>query len=326
MRRREFMILGGAAAAASGLPLAARGQQAAKPVIGFLHSGAAEENAERLASFRKSLRGAGFVEGRNVTIEFRWAAGQTAQLPDMAADLVRRRVDVIVTPASVPAAIAAKAATKDIPIVFAVASDPVALGLVPALNHPGGNLTGIATLNAELTAKRLGFLRDIVPKATRFVALVNSNNPLAEAVVREMRSSATTFGIDVEIVRTEGEAGLEEAFAKIAQTPGTAMVLGTDSLFYIRRSQVTALAARHSLPAVYDNRDYVLAGGLMSYGPDVARSFEQVAVYVARVLKGEKPGELPIEQSAKFETVINMKTARALGLDIPSKLLFTADA
>jgi putative ABC transport system substrate-binding protein len=326
MRRREFITrLGGAAVAAPVLwPFSTRAQQA-MPVIGFLHSGSPEPNAVRIAGFRKGLGAAGVVEGENVRIEFRWALGRNDRLPDMAADLIRRRVAVITTPASVPAALAAKAATTDIPIVFAVASDPVALGLVASLNRPGGNITGIATLNAELAAKRLGLLRDLLPQAARFTVLVNSNNALADAFVKDLQVGASPLGINPEIVNASTEPELDAAFANVAKKPGGVLIVGTDSYFYIRRGQIAALAARYALPTIYDNRDYAEAGGLVSYGPDVVSAFEQAGGYTGRILKGEKPANLPVAQSTKFETVINLKAAKALGLEIPAKLLFTAD-
>ena len=326
MKRREFIAgLGGAMAVQSGWPFAARGQQAAMPVIGFLHSGTPEPNAERVAGFRKGLREAGFIEGQNVAIEFRWASGQFAQLPELAADLVQRQVAVIATLADTSAALAAKAATSTIPIVFATGGDPVAMGLVASLNRPGGNITGVSILQVELTPKRLGLLRELVPAASHFTAVVNPNNVLGASVPKQVEAGATALGIEVEIVQASTDAELEAAFAGIAQKLGSAVLMGTDAFFFIRRAKITALAAQYKLPACYDNRPYAAAGGLISYGPDVVHAFELAGVYIGRILKGEKPGDLPIEQAAKFETVVNMKTAKALRLDIPSKLLFTAD-
>jgi ABC-type uncharacterized transport system substrate-binding protein len=322
-RRRFISALGGAAVV---WPLGARAQQPAMPVIGFLNSGSAEENTKRVEGFRKGLGEAGFVEGRNVAIEFRWAGGQNDRLPDMIADLIRRRVAVIATVASTQAALVAKAATPDIPIVFAVASDPVALGLVPSLNRPGGNVTGIATLNADLAAKRLGLLRELVPKAARVVVLVNPSNIAVNApIVKDATAAAATQGLQVEIRNAGTDGEIEAAFAAIAHVPGSVVLLGTDPLFYIRRAQIAALAARHAVPAIYDNRDYAAAGGLMSYGPDAVNFFEQAGVYVGRVLKGEKPADLPVVQSAKFELVINLHTARELGINVPPGVLSIAD-
>lgn len=295
------------------------------PVIGFLHSGSPEPNAERVAAFLKGLRAAGFVEGENFRIEYRWASGQFSRIPELAADLVRLGVTAIVTLADTSAALAAKAATKTIPIVFAVGGDPVTMGLVSSLSRPGGNATGISILQVELTRKRLGLLRDLVPGATRFCALVNPNNTLGKAVLRELDVGAAALGMQVEIFRASTEAEIDAGLAGIAQKPGSAFLSGTDAFFYSQRAKLASTAARDGLPAVYDNRDYVQSGGLISYGTDVIYIFEQAGGYVARVLKGEKPADLPIQQSAKFETAINLKTAKALGLEIPPKLLFTAD-
>lgn len=326
MRRREFITrLGGLTAASMFPPLAARAQQGAVPVIGFLHSGSPEQNAERLASFRKGLSERGYVEGQNLAIEYRWAAGNFARLPELAADLVRRGVTIIVTLADTSGALAAKAATQTIPIVFAVGGDPVAMGLVASLNRPGGNVTGIGILQVELTPKRLGLLRDLVPGASRFCALINPNNSIGQSVLKELESASAALGMHAEIFRASSDAELDTAIAAIAQKPGSAFVAGTDAFFYTRRAQIVTLAARNRLPGVYDNRDYVRAGGLISYGTNVILAFDQAAGYVARVLKGERPAEMPIEQAAKFETFINLKTAKALGIEIPSKLLFTAD-
>lgn len=306
-------------------PLAARAQQAAVPVIGFLHSGAPGPNAQRLAGFRKGLRAAGFVEGENIRIEYRWASGQFSRVPELAADLVRQGVTVIATLADTSAALAAKAATQTIPIVFAASGDPVAMGLVASLNRPGGNVTGIAIMQVELTPKRLGLLRELVPGAAHFSAVVNSNNALGASVPKQVQAGAKALGIQVDIVEASTDAELEAAFAAISQKPGSAVLMGTDAFFFIRREKIAGLAARYRLPACYDNRPYAEAGGLISYGPDVVHAFEQAGMYIGRILKDEKPGDLPIEQSAQFETVINLKAARALGLEIPPKLLFTAD-
>jgi putative ABC transport system substrate-binding protein len=322
MKRREFITLVGGMAVT---PLAARAESLATPVIGFLHSGAPEPNAERVAGFLKGLREAGFIDGQNVRIEYRWASGQFCQLPEMAADLVSRKVNVITALADTSGALAAKAATKTIPIVFAVGGDPVGMGHVAGLNRPGGNVTGVSILRVELTRKRLGLLRDVVPNASRFCALVNPNNALGKSVLREVETGAAALGMQVEIFKATTEAELEAAMTGIAQKPGTAFLCGTDAFFYSRRAKVAALATSHRLPAIYDNRDYARAGGLFSYGTDVIRVFEQAGGYVARVLKGERLADMPIEQSAKFETVINRQTAKALGVEVCSKLLFTAD-
>jgi putative tryptophan/tyrosine transport system substrate-binding protein len=322
MRRREFIaLLGGAAA----WPLAARAQQPAMPVIGFLHSGSPEPNVNRVAAFRKGLAEAGYVEGQNVAIEFRWAAGQDDRLPDLAADLIRRRVAVIATPASTPASLAAKAATTSIPIVFAVAADPVALGLVASLNRPGGNATGVSFLFVELLSKQLGMLRELVPSANRFVALVGPNSALSDAVVKDLQASASALGLPIEILRAGTGREIDAAFANLVQKPGAPLLVGPDPFFTSRRAQIVTLAARHALPAIYDVREFAEIGGLMSYGANVVSGYQLTGIYVARVLKGEKPADLPVVQPTKFELVVNLNTARALGIAIPNTLLALAD-
>jgi putative tryptophan/tyrosine transport system substrate-binding protein len=320
MRRREF-ILG---SMATMWPVVVRAKQA-MPVIGFLHSASPEPNAERVAGFRKGLREAGFVEGQNVKIEYRWAAGQFARLPELASDLVHRQVAVITTLADTTAAFAAKAATQTIPIVFAVGGDPVTMGLVPSLSRPAGNITGVSILQVELTRKRLGLLRDAVPHANRFCALVNPKNAVGNSVRKEVETGAAALGLNIELFEVSTEADMESALAAIAGKPNSAFVSGTDAFLFSRRARLAELALQHKVPAVYDSRDYVRSGGLMSYGADIVRIFSSAGSYVARILKGEKPADLPIQQLDKFETAFNMKTANALGLEIPPKLLFTAD-
>jgi putative tryptophan/tyrosine transport system substrate-binding protein len=323
MRRREFIsLLTGTAAA---WPLAARAQQPAMPVIGFLHTGSPSENAKRLAAFLKGLGDGGFVDGRNVVIEYHWAAGNNEALPAMAAELVRRKVTMIVTPASTAAAVVARAATSTIPIVFAIGADPVALGLVTSLSRPGGNATGTASLNAEVGAKRLGLLRELVPQAARYHVLVNPTSPLAAPFIKELESGAASLGIHLEILRASNDAEIEARFAALPEGPGNVMVFGPDALFYTRRAQIAALAVRHAVPAIFDDRAYVEAGGLLNYGADWANLMELTGGYAARVLKGEKPADLPVQQATKFELVINLKTAKALGLAVPQKLLLLAD-
>jgi putative ABC transport system substrate-binding protein len=326
MKRRDFIAtLGGAVAAPVLTSVRARAQQPTVPVIGFLHSGSPGPNADRIAGFLEGLRDAGFTEGNNVRIEYRWADGQFSRLPELAADLVQRKVNVITTLADTSAAIAAKAATGEIPIVFATGGDPVKMGIVPSLSRPGGNVTGVSILQVELTLKRLGLLREVVPNASRLCALVNPKNALGNSVQKEMENGAAALGLKIEVFPVSTEAEMEAALAEIAKTPGSAFVSGTDAFLFTRRSKLAALALQHRLPAVYDARDYVRVGGLMSYGADIVHIFELAATYVARILKGEKPADLPIQQSDKFETAINMRTAKALGLEIPSEILFTAD-
>jgi len=322
MQRREFIAALGSAAA---WPLAAHAQQQAMPVIGFLHSGSPEPIASRVAAFRKGFGEAGYVEDQNVAIQFRWAAGQDDRLPDLAADLIRQRVAVITTPGSTAASLVAKAATTTIPIVFLVGSDPVALGLVASLNRPGGNATGVHFPLEELVAKRLGMLREVAPSANRFVALVNPDTAFTDAVVKELQTSASEFGLPIEIFRASTGREINAAFANLAEKPGGALLVGPDAVFVSRRAQIVTLAARHALLTIYPTRDYAEIGGLMSYGPDLADAYHQTGVYVGRILKGEKPADLPVVQSTKFELVINLNTARALGLTVPPSLLAVAD-
>jgi putative ABC transport system substrate-binding protein len=323
LRRRDFIKALGSMAAA--WPLAAHAQQPAMPVIGFLHSGSPEPNVKRLAAFRKGLSEAGLVEGQTVAIEFRWAAGQNDRLPALAADLVRRQVALIATPGSTPAAFAAKAATATIPIVFAAGADPVALGLVASLSRPGSNVTGITSLNAELEAKRLGLFRELVPQAAHYFALVNPTSPLAEPSTKALQAGAATVGIHVDILHASTDREIEAAFASLPQQGGNVLVFGPDAFFYIRRAQIAALAARHALPAIFDGRDYVEAGGLVSYGADFLNLMQLAGSYTGRILKGAKPADLPVVQSTKFEFVINVKTAKALGVKISDNLLSLAD-
>jgi ABC-type uncharacterized transport system substrate-binding protein len=323
VRRREFILLLGSAAVS--WPLATNAQQPAMPVIGFLHSGSPEPNFNRVAAFRKGLSEAGYVEGQNVAIEFRWAAEHNDRLPDLAADLIRRRVAVIATPGSTPAALAAKAATETIPIVFLIGGDPIALGLVASLNRPGGNATGVHLQLVELVAKQLGMLRELAPGANRFVALVNPHTPYTDAVVKDLQASALALGLAIEIFRAGNDREIDAAFAHFVQKPGGALLVGPDALFVSRRTQIVTLAARHTLPAIYYVRDFAGIGGLMSYGPNLAHTYQQTGIYVGRILKGEKPADLPIVQPTKFELVVNLNTARALGLTVPDRLLALAD-
>jgi putative tryptophan/tyrosine transport system substrate-binding protein len=320
-RRHFAAVLGGAAA----WPLATRAQQPAMQVVGFLHSGSPEPMANRLSAFRKGLAEVGYVEGQNVAIEFRWAAGQDDRLPDLAADLIRRGVAVIATPGSTPAALAAKAATTTIPIVFGVGQDPVALGLVDSLNRPGSNATGVNFQLVELVTKGLGMLREIAPGSNRLVALVNPNTAYTEAEVKELQASASALGLPIEILCASNGREIDEAFANLVQKPGGALLVASDVVFISRRVQIVTLAARHAIPAIYFTRDFAEAGGLMSYGPNLADAYQQIGTYVGRVLKGEKPAVLPVVQPTKFELVVNLNTARAIGIAIPNTLLALAD-
>jgi putative ABC transport system substrate-binding protein len=295
------------------------------PVVGFLHSGSPEPNVNRVAAFRKGLSEAGYVEGQNVTIEYRWAAGQDDRLADLATDLIRRRVAVIATPGSPSALLAAKAATTTIPIVFLIGRDPVALGLVASLNRPGGNATGVYLQLMELVAKGLGLLRELARGANRFVVLVNPNTAYTDVVVKDLEASALALGLPIEILRGSTGREIDAAFAKLVQKPGCALFVVTDAVFVSRRAQIVTLAARHALLAIYPTRDFAEIGGLMSYGPNLADAYHQTGVYVGRVLKGEKPADLPVVQPTKFELVVNLNTAKALGLDVPPTLLARAD-
>jgi putative ABC transport system substrate-binding protein len=321
MRRRDFVtLLGGAAA----WPLAARGQQAAKPVIGFLHQAAPENYASFIAAFAKGLAETGYVEGRNVAIEHRWAEGHYDRLPRLAADLIQRPVAAICA-AYLPAALAAKAATATIPIVFIVGSDPIDAGLVPALNRPGGNVTGVTQFTHELIAKRLELLRELVPGAALIGVLINTDNPNAEINTRELQAAARAVGQPIQIVGISGKGGVDAAFATLAQHRAAALFLSPDAFFQSRRVEIAILAARHGLPAIYSSREFAEAGGLIGYGANQAEVARQAGRYMGRILHGEKPGDLPVLQPTKFELVINLRTAKALGLTVPDSLLARAD-
>jgi ABC-type uncharacterized transport system substrate-binding protein len=324
MKRREFIaLLGGAAAA---WPLAARAQQPPMPVIGFLHSASAAAYAHLVAAFHKGLSEAGYSEGQNVAIEYRWSEGHNERLPALAAELVRRQVAVIVTPGSTAATLAAKAATPTIPIVFLSAVDPVKTGLVASLNRPGGNVTGVSDIGVELAAKRLGLLHELLPGAARFALLVNPDNPgITEAFVTEAQTAASAIGRQIEVVTASTNGDIDRAFATLVNKRADAFLVSTDALFVTRRVQLVTLAARHAVPAMYFRREFAEAGGLMSYGSNLADQFRQNGIYAGRILKGEKPAEMPVQLPTKFEFVVNLQTAKALGIDVPTTLLARAD-
>jgi putative ABC transport system substrate-binding protein len=320
MRRRDFIFALGSAAT---LPLAARAQQSAMPVIGFLRSASLADSAHIVSAFRQGLRDAGFVEGRNVAVEFRWADNRLDRLPALVAELIERRVAVIV--ANTPSALAAKAANTKIPIVFASGGDPVREGLVASLNRPGGNITGVSYLFSAIAAKRLTLLRQLVPKAATIGVLANPNIPNTAAERRDVLAAADAIGQQLYVIDVGSEREFEPAFAAFVQRGANALFVGTGGFLNAHRNRVVALAARHALPACYLWREAALAGGLMSYGPSITDGHRHVGLYAGRILKGEKPGDLPVLQSTKFEFVLNLRTARALGLDIPPTLLALAE-
>jgi putative ABC transport system substrate-binding protein len=321
MRRRDFItLLGGTAA----WPLAA-GAQPSLPVIGFLDSGSSAAFADRVAAFRRGLADTGHNEGKNVAIAYRWAEGQYDRLPALAADLVRSQMAVIAATGSPNSAQAAIAATATTPIVFANGGDPVTLGLVRSLNRPGGNATGVSIFQSALGPKRLQMLHELVPTAAVIAVLVNPTNPITEPDIREMRAAAGTIGVRIRILNASSQRDLDAAFANLAQQRADALVVNNDGFLSSRRDQIVTLAAQRAVPAIYHSRDYVAAGGLVSYGADVLDSYRQVGVYVGRILKGVRPAELPVMLPTKFELVINLKTAKSLGLAVPPTLLAIAD-
>jgi putative tryptophan/tyrosine transport system substrate-binding protein len=321
VRRREFItLLGGAAA----WPLAARAQQPAMPVIGFLNSASPEGYAPYVAAFRQGLKEAGYVEGQNATIEYRWAEGHYDRLPALAADLIQRKVTVIAATSS-PAARAAKAATSTVPIVFTTGDDPIKLGLVASLNRPGGNATGVSNLLVELGSKQLGLLRELAPSTTAIAVLMNPNFPGTERQSRDVEAAARVLGLQLMVLTASTEREMETAFATMTQKGGIALLVGVDPSFLDRRDHIVALAARHAIPTIYPVREFAVAGGLMSYGSDFADSYRQTGIYAGRITKGEKPADLPVQRSTKFEFVINLKTAKALGLAVPNSMQLLAD-
>jgi putative tryptophan/tyrosine transport system substrate-binding protein len=321
MRRREFItLLSGVAA----WPLVARAQQAAMPVVGLINAGVPEPAAYRVAAFRQGLSEAGYVEGKSVAIEYRWAEGRYDLIPELVADLLRRQVAIIATPGSTDAALAAKAATSVVPIVFADGEDPVKLGLVASLARPGGNVTGIAVPATELDGKRMRLLRELVPAATSIGVLLNRSRPAFDVQSKDIQEAAHAVKQEVRILQASSEHEIGFAFAVAAAWRPGALVVPPDAFFNSRREQLVALAQSHAIPTIYDNRAFVAAGGLMSYG-SFADGYRETGIYAGRILRGEKPADLPVTQPTKFEFVINLKTAKALGIEVPQTLLATAD-
>ena len=323
MRRREFitLVVGGTAVA---WPFVARAQHSPLPVVGLIHSGSAPQNTHTIAGFHDGLGETGYVAGQNVRIEYRWADGQFDRLPALAADLVGRGVAVLAAFAP-PTALAAKSATATIPIVFFMGGDPVKLGLVASFSKPGGNITGVGGLSIDLVPKRLELLREMVPKADLIAFLVNSSNPTAETQIQSMQEATRALGLRLDIYRATSEHELNAAFAKISQTQAGSLVVGANLFFITLRDKIVAQAAHYVIPATYETRESVVAGGLMSYAPNFRDAYRQVGIYVGRILKGERPADLPILQPTKFELVINLKTAKTLGLDVPLSLQQRAD-
>ena len=321
MRRREFITLLGGAAAAS----TRAGAQQAAPLIGFLSARSARDSARLVAAFGKGLEEAGFSEGKNFSIDYRFADGRVDRLPELAADLVRRGVAVLVASGGGPSAMAAKGATSTIPIVFVIGSDPVGLGLAASLSRPGGNATGMTLISADLAPKRLGLLRELVPNAIVVAGLTNPSTPEGRAQSSDMRTAALGLGIKLRIFEASDEKGVESAFATLAQERADALLVSSDPIFDVHRDKLVALAAATAIPAIYSFRDFTTAGGLMSYAPEIADAYRQIGVYTSKILKGAKPSDLPIQRPTKFQLVINMKTAKALGLNVPPHLIARAD-
>jgi len=322
MRRREFITMISGVAA---WPLAARAQQPVLPVVGFVNVASAEGYSSQVSAFLKGMNEAGYVDGRNVSIEYRWAEGRADRLPALVADLVHRRVTVIAA-ATTPAALAAKAATSTIPIVFEMAGDPVRLGLVASLNRPNGNITGVASLNIEVAPKRLQLLHEVIPSAKIVALLVNPTNAtVAEIQSRDVRSAAHGLGLELHVLNARTETDFDAVFANLIQMQAGGLVIAADPLFSSRSKQLGELTVRHAVPAIYGRHDFAAAGGLLSYGPDQADAYRRTGIYVGRVLKGEKPADLPVQQATKVELYINLKTAKTLGLHVPNTLIGRAD-
>ena len=321
MKRREFItLLGGAAA----WPVAARAQQPAMPVIGVLSTRTAGDDPRVLTAFHGGLKEAGFIEGQNLRIEYRFAGNQYDRLPMLAADLVRHGVALITTMGT-PAAPVAKAATATIPIVFGIGDDPVQLGLVASLNRPAGNLTGVTVLSAEIGAKRLQLVHELVPKAVMLAALVNPTNMNAELLSKDLQAAASNIGLELHLLRASTERDIEAAFATVLKLRAGALLVGTDPFFNSRSDQLARLGVRHAVPTIFQFREFAVAGGLMSYGGSITDAYRHVGIYAGRILKGEKPADLPVQQSTKIELILNLKTAKALGLEVPPTLLARAD-
>jgi putative ABC transport system substrate-binding protein len=326
MRRRDFItLLGGAAASYFLWPLSARAQQGAPPVIGLLHPGSPQANARYIASFHRGLADAGYVEGRNIAIEYRWAHGENSRLPELAAELVKRAVRLIVAPGGVTAALAAFAATTTVPIVFVIGTDPVEAGLVGSLNRPGGNVTGITSLNSGLAAKQLDLLHQLLQRDGRFAMLINASNPRSGSTVADATAAAAAIGQRLDIVTASTNREIVPAFKEAAQKGADAVLISPDPLFANRPVLLATLAARHGMPAIYALREFAESGGLLSYGSNFSEMYRQAGGYAARILKGEKPADLPVVQATKFELVINLQTAAVLGIEVPAPLLAIAD-
>jgi len=324
MKRRHFITLLGSAAAA--WPLAARAQQPAMPVIGYLGAQSPAAFASRVRAFREGLAETGYAEGRNVAIEFRWAEGQHDRLPALAADLVARQVAVIVAPGGAPAAIAAKSATTTIPIVFEMGADPIAIGLVSSLNRPGGNLTGVSSLNVEVTPKRLEILHEAVPTAAVMAVLVNPTSPTADSQLKSLQAAARALGLQLHVLHASTERDFDSVFETLLQLRAGALVVASDTFFATHAEQLAALAVRHAVPAIHQSRDFTTAGGLMSYAGSFLESHRQAGVYTGRILTGAKPADLPVQQVTKVELFINLKAANTLGVTFPLSLVGRADA
>jgi len=322
MKRRDVIALIGGVMT---VPRALRAQQKAMPVIGFLNSGSPRPAAPTVAAFRQGLSETGYVEGQNLTIEYRWAEESNDRLPTLAADLVGLKVDLIATSGGFPAILAAKNATATIPIVFASGADPVATGLVASLARPGGNLTGVSFLLVELHPKRLELLSELVPQARVIALLVNPNNPNVERIMQDMQEAARAKGLQLPILKAGTEKEIDAAFAALVRLQAGALLVGSDPFFNSRREQLVALASRHTIPAIYQGREFALAGGLISYGASVTAAYHQAGIYAGKILKGAKPADLPVQQPTTFELVINLKAAKALGLTMPQSLLARAD-